>query len=116
MGLLFAWRVAAGAAAAAEETGPRHFEEELAPILLTAVIDLHSTEYALGRGDRELNPLGLGLGQRAVIKTASVGGIALIIHRLHRTGRTREARIVKYGVIGVQVLTAGWNYHHGRRR
>ena len=98
-----------------DRSSPRHFEHDLAPLVLTAVIDLHSTEYAVDRNNRELNPLGLSLGRRAVIKTASVGGIALIIHRLHRTGRTREARLVKYGVIAVQVFTAGWNYEHGRR-
>lgn len=108
--------LSAGPPAAAEDlSSPRHFEHDLAPLVLTAVLDLHSTEYAVDRNNRELNPLGLSVGRRAVIKTTSVGGIALIVHRLHRTGRAREARFVKYGVIAVQVFTAGWNYQHGRR-
>ena len=98
-----------------ERVSPRHLERDLAPLILTAVLDLHSTEYALGRNNRELNPLGLSIGRRVVIKSASMGGIAVIVHRLQRTGRAREARMVKYGVFAVQALIAGSNYHHGRR-
>jgi hypothetical protein len=114
-GLALPLLLSAGTAPPEDFTTPRHFEHDLAPLLLTAVIDMHSTEYAVGRNNHELNPLGLSIGRRAVIKTTSIGGVALIVHRLHRTGRGRQARIVKYGVIAVQVLSAGWNYHHGRQ-
>src|SRR5687767_7157752 len=115
-GLALPLLLSAGTPARDEAPTARHIEHDLAPLVLTAVIDMHSTEYAVGRNNRELNPLGLTLGRRAVIKTASIGGVALIVHRLHRTGRTREARLVKYGVIGLQTLVAGWNYHQGRRQ
>ena len=114
-GLALPLLLSAGAPPTEDFTSPRHFEHDLAPLLLTAAIDMHSTEYAVGRNNHELNPLGLSIGRRAVVKTTSIGGVALIMHRLHRTGRRREARIVKYGVIGLQAVVAGWNYQHGRR-
>jgi hypothetical protein len=94
-GLALPLLLSAAGAPTEEFTSPRHFEHDLAPLLLSAVIDMHSTEYAVGRDNRELNPLGLSIGRRAVIKTTSIGGVALIVHRLHSTGRARQARIVK---------------------
>ncbi len=78
-------------------------------------LDLWTTEYALDHGAHEAHPIMRGgLPARVGVKLAMTGvGVAWADH-LRRKGDRRGARLVRWGLVGLQIGFAAWNLRAGR--
>ena len=108
------------AGAGAQESGRlRAASIDAAWIGGAAVADLWTTDYTLRRYPScyEGHPFMRGpLLARAGVKLAMTGvGVAWADH-LRRKGDRRGARLVRWGLVGLQLGLAGWNLHQARQR
>lgn len=79
---------------------------------LGAAADLASTELALARGARELNPLSQQRGSRIAVKLAGAAGLTVADIYLQRTGHRGWVRGLR---IGMTVLAVGITVHNSRQ-
>jgi hypothetical protein len=97
----------------AEEAAPRSYLGELAVQLPAVSLDIASTEYALGSGMKEGNPLGRTLVGRVGVKTVRTVGVSAIVWKLERRGQKGWARVVRWGVPVLEVAVASLNTRNG---
>lgn len=76
----------------------------------SGALDFGSTQYALGHGKHELNPvLGQSTLRRGVIMSGGLTTIWAVTHKLHKMDGDKVADGLKVGVIASRVIAAKIN-------
>jgi len=82
---------------------------------LAAGADLASTQFAIGHGATEANPVVQGSGNRAALKLAEMVGLTLLDTTIQKKN-PKAARWLRWTVIVAYGGVAAWNLHNGTRR